>query len=316
MRNIFVITLLAGSALSSAAYAQDNNASEVEADVIVEPDAPAIKMNVPEPTVEVDQAAPDVFVSQPQPIITMTQPAPTITVDIPKPTITVRMPDPNVNVDMAQPEVSVSQGEPTVAIDDSGNAAVAVADDTDQANVTVEQANANVQLRQSNQRPQISYEREHANVVVNQEVGAPEIIYQNADGSPMADTGNTAAAGQQQSTATDNETMAINPSAPGQREVTVAVITDYDVMDATGEALGEIDEVVKIGNRLFAVVEVGGVLGIGEKQVAIPLSSLVATESGMTAPNVSKSQVEALEDFDDDQYAELEDGMIITVGEQ
>lgn len=94
------------------------------------------------------------------------------------------------------------------------------------------------------------------------------------------------------------------------------MITDYNVLDANGEALGEINEAVKIDNRLCAVVEVGGVLGIGAKNVAIPLSSMTATEWGMTAPNDSKSQVEVLEDFDGDQYPELEDGMMITVGEQ
>ncbi|MEF2551867.1 PRC-barrel domain-containing protein [Aurantimonas sp. A2-1-M11] len=340
MRNIFVVTLLAGSALSATAFAQDNT----EADVVVQPDAPVIKMDVPEPNVTVDQAAPDVSVSQPQPIITMTQPAPTITVNIPKPTITVRMPDPDVNVDMAQPEVSVSQGEPTVAVDDSGSAAVATDDGTDQANVQVDAAAANVMVRNSDQRPQINYESEEAQVTVNQEEGEPNIVYQNADGSPMdgsqamADVTEDDAERVQEDAAaadpatgklapvsgtddaammseTDNATMAINPSSTGQVQLTVEQITDYSIVGANGEVLGDIESVVEVNNRLFAVIGSGGFLGLGEKQVAIPLSSLVATEQGMMAPSVSESQVDALEEFDADDYPELEENMSITVGE-
>ena len=339
MRNIFVVTLLAGSALTGTAFAQDNNSENANstADVVVQPDAPAVKVDVPEPDVQVNQADPNVSVSQPQPTITVNQPAPTISVDIPQPTITVRMPDPNVDVEMAQPEVSVSQGEPRVSVDDSGNAAVETSDDRDeQANVTVDQANANVQVRQSDQRPQIRYESEDAQVSVNQEKGEPKIIYQNADGSPMDGSEDMAAEREQQSnaatqnrqervtsdeaagerSATDNETMAINPGASSEREMTVEEVTDYDIIGANDEVLGDIQEIVKVDNRLFAVIGSGGFLGLGEKEVAIPLSSLMATDRGMIAPNVTESQIDALSEFDDDQYPELEDETRITVGQQ
>ena len=330
MRNIFVVTLLAGSALTGTAFAQDNNSENANstADVVVQPDAPAVKVDVPEPNVQVNQANPDVSVSQPQPTITVNQPAPTIT---------VRMPDPNVDVEMAQPEVSVSQGEPQVSVDDSGNAAVETSDDGDeQANVTVDQANANVQVRQSEQRPQIRYQSEDAKVSVNQEKGEPKIIYQNADGSPMDGSEDTAADRQQQSnaasqdrqervtsdeaagerSATDNETMAINPGSSSEREMTVEEVTDYDIIGANGEVLGDIQEIVKVDNRLFAVIGSGGFLGLGEKEVAIPLSSLMATDRGMIAPNVTESQIDALSEFDDDQYPELDGETRITVGQQ
>ena len=339
MRNIFVVTLLAGSALTGTAFAQDNNSENANstADVVVQPDAPAVKVDVPEPDVQVNQADPNVSVSQPQPTITVNQPAPTISVDIPQPTITVRMPDPNVDVEMAQPEVSVSQGEPRVSVDDSGNAAVETSDDgAEQANVTVDQANANVQVRQSDQRPQIRYQSEDAKVSVNQEKGEPKIIYQNADGSPMDGSEDTAADPQQQGnaasqdrqervtaeetagerSATDNETMAINPGSSSEREMTVEEVTDYDIIGANGEVLGDIQEIVKVDNRLFAVIGSGGFLGLGEKEVAIPLSSLMATDRGMIAPNVTESQIDALSEFDDDQYPELEDETRITVGQQ
>ena len=339
MRNIFVVTLLAGSALTGTAFAQDNNSENANstADVVVQPDAPAVKVDVPEPDVQVNQADPNVSVSQPQPTITVNQPAPTISVDIPQPTITVRMPDPNVDVEMAQPEVSVSQGEPRVSVDDSGNAAVETSDDGDeQANVTVDQANANVQVRQSDQRPQIRYQSEDAKVSVNQEKGEPKIIYQNADGSPMDGSEDTAADRQQQSnaasqdrqervtseetagerSATDNETMAINPGSSSEREMTVEEVTDYDIIGANGEVLGDIQEIVKVDNRLFAVIGSGGFLGLGEKEVAIPLSSLMATDRGMIAPNVTESQIDALSEFDDDQYPELDGETRITVGQQ
>ncbi len=90
-----------------------------------------------------------------------------------------------------------------------------------------------------------------------------------------------------QSTSTGTQTTAYNPE-------------DYDgkdVVNAQGDKVGEVDKlVVSTGDqKVYAVVGVGGFLGIGEKDVAIPLEQLqpqgenLALSSGMTKDELKNS---------------------------
>lgn len=57
-----------------------------------------------------------------------------------------------------------------------------------------------------------------------------------------------------------------------------------DVVNASGESIGEIDDLLldKSGRVASAVIGVGGFLGIGEKRVAMPFVSLTFTTTGTT----------------------------------
>lgn len=70
-----------------------------------------------------------------------------------------------------------------------------------------------------------------------------------------------------------------------------------DVKNATGDKIGEIEDVVldKLSNNImFAVVGFGGFLGMGEKYHPIPWSSLNYNESeGSYIVNFTKDQLES-----------------------
>ena len=70
-----------------------------------------------------------------------------------------------------------------------------------------------------------------------------------------------------------------------------------DVKNATGDKIGEIEDVVldKLSNNImFAVVGFGGLLGMGEKYHPIPWSSLNYNESeGSYIVNFTKDQLES-----------------------
>ena len=345
-------TMMIPAAIAQDTQNQTNNAagsqandSEGGADVVVDPDDPAVRVDVPEPDVTVDQAQPTVSVSQPQPEIIVRQPAPRVTVEIPKPNITVRMPEPNVDVNQQAPQVSVSQGEPQVSIGEQADAEVRRPGGSETADVNIQRSSqANITMQNANQRPNIRYEREDAEVTVNQEQGEPNITYENADGSQMSsDQQSEMRQGNQQSSNAqsaqnamersdaDNAQMqansgggqdqeganvAVNESAAQEIGLTVDELTEYNIVGENGNVLGDIQNIVNVDDQLYAVVGSGGFLGLGEKTVAIPLSGLVVRGNDFVAPNISESQVEALQEFDVSQYETLPEDRQITVGSE
>lgn len=83
-------------------------------------------------------------------------------------------------------------------------------------------------------------------------------------------------------------------------------LDDVTVVLSTGEEIGEIDEVgfsAQHGERV-AVVEVGGFLGIGEKDIAVPFSKLTKNADGNAQITMSRSEIEAAAEFDDEWLEE------------
>lgn len=64
---------------------------------------------------------------------------------------------------------------------------------------------------------------------------------------------------------------------------TVGDITGRDVVDATGEVIGNVEMVVEQSDGKAAVIGIGGFLGIGEHDVAIPVADLTIDAEGRLA---------------------------------
>lgn len=82
--------------------------------------------------------------------------------------------------------------------------------------------------------------------------------------------------------------------------VDVDTLEDTDIVDASGETIGEVDEVLMDDEGLIVAVsaEVGGFLGLGDKEVVIDLGML--TQSGdKLAVDMTEEQVESLPAWDD-----------------
>lgn len=86
-------------------------------------------------------------------------------------------------------------------------------------------------------------------------------------------------------------------------------LDDKDVVNSAGDEIGEIDEIVlsKRDNQLYAVVEVGGFLGMGEKEVVIPLKELQMRDGKLWAPLTASTQeqIKSLPEYDESQYQEV-----------
>jgi sporulation protein YlmC with PRC-barrel domain len=76
-------------------------------------------------------------------------------------------------------------------------------------------------------------------------------------------------------------------------------IVGSPVVNDTNEKIGEIEDLLVEPNDkvLFAVVSVGGFLGMGEHLVVVPFSSLKITGESVMLPGGSKDALKALPEF-------------------
>jgi hypothetical protein len=72
------------------------------------------------------------------------------------------------------------------------------------------------------------------------------------------------------------------------------------VYNSTNEKIGSLDDLIVGKDRvLFAIIQVGGFLGIGSRLVAVPYTSLQISADGkrITLPNATKEQLQSLPEF-------------------
>jgi uncharacterized protein YrrD len=72
------------------------------------------------------------------------------------------------------------------------------------------------------------------------------------------------------------------------------------VVNTSNEKIGELDDLIVSKDRvLFAIIEVGGFLGLGSHLVAVPYSSLQISDEGrrIVLPGATKAQLKALAEF-------------------
>ena len=105
----------------------------------------------------------------------------------------------------------------------------------------------------------------------------------------------TVALAQQSWTEIDDDALMVEPLG-----MTVGDLDGAAVYDSTGERIGELDDILmgSDGTSMAASLDVGGFLGIGERDVAVPVTDLTPSDDGFTV-NLSREQLEALPEFDD-----------------
>ena len=92
-------------------------------------------------------------------------------------------------------------------------------------------------------------------------------------------------------------TVDVNTVAQGYR---VSKLAGSGVTNENNEKIGTIDDFVIARNRsLFAVLQVGGFLGLGGHLVAVPYDSLVIDDEGskIQLPGASKEELKKLTEF-------------------
>lgn len=86
------------------------------------------------------------------------------------------------------------------------------------------------------------------------------------------------------------------------------------ILQEDGEDVGTIGDIVSNGDHLFAIIEHGGFLGIGEDRIAVPLNRLGLRGDDVVLLGLSEEQIEHIPDYDYDSDQALEDEEKIKIG--
>lgn len=94
---------------------------------------------------------------------------------------------------------------------------------------------------------------------------------------------------------------------PAMSDWTVDDLVGKNVLSSKGEDVGEIDYVIKRDGKVAGVVGVGGFLGIGEHDVAVPLSQFGLTPEGeLQLDSKTEAQLRNMPDLDESGINPLE----------
>ena len=98
---------------------------------------------------------------------------------------------------------------------------------------------------------------------------------------------------------------------PGPQVMAADTLTGNDVRDDANEKLGDITDImldVPTGRVAYAVMSVGGVLGVGNKLFAIPWSAMqLDTQNKCFRLNVAKARFDEAPGFDKDHWPTMAD---------
>jgi sporulation protein YlmC with PRC-barrel domain len=196
--------------------------------------------------------------------IQVQQPAPEVTVQQPAPQITVQQPAPDVTIQQPEPTVTVQQPEP---------------------NVTVQQAEPNVEVQQQGE-PNVQVQQAEQPDVTVRQPGTEQ-----AEGAMQP--------GEQPATAAAATEPMWYSDMRGEE------IIGQTLYGSNGEEIGEIDNVVMSqgGSTPEVLVGVGGFLGIGERDVAIPLNEIQMQGDRLTTA-MTKDEIGGMEPYDESGYQE------------
>ncbi|KIT15457.1 PRC-barrel domain-containing protein [Jannaschia aquimarina] len=77
-------------------------------------------------------------------------------------------------------------------------------------------------------------------------------------------------------------------------DTAVGDLVGADVLAADGDPIGEVERLVDVRGEVLAIVGVGGFLGFGEHDVAIPLREFVQAEDSLSLSAYTRSDLQAM----------------------
>jgi hypothetical protein len=200
------------------------------------------------------------------PEVQVQQPAPQIQVEQPQPTINVQQPPPQVTVTQPPPQVTVQQPPPQV---------------------TVEQPKPEVNVQQA--QPKVEVQPQGQPNVQVQPPAQPEVTVTQPGAQPQG------------------EPPAATAATEGDRwysSLRGEEIIGQTLYGANGEEIGEVSNLVAKpgGTSPDLLVGVGGFLGIGEREVAVPLNEVQMGTDNRLTTGMTKEQIEAMQPYDKNSY--------------
>ena len=95
-------------------------------------------------------------------------------------------------------------------------------------------------------------------------------------------------------------------------DMTASDLEGQTVYGNDGDAVGDIQNIVRTSDGLAAVVGAGGFLGLGEQRVAIPMDRLTITDGELMLQNLTDDEIRDLPAFNDGDAEELDGEFVLT----
>ncbi|MBY0226896.1 MAG: PRC-barrel domain-containing protein [Hyphomicrobium sp.] len=219
--------------------------------------------------------------------ITVQRAAPSVTVSRGQPEITIQQQRPIVTVEIPPPRVTVRMPEPDV-------------------NVVTNQQEPNVQYSEQNTKPKVNYETAEPQVNVRQSKQSPEVNIERTGQS----------GGRESVQSSGSNQAAASQSSSSQARISVDDLTDMSLYTERGELIGDVERVVRNSNGATRViVGHGGILGMGEKQIAVDIDKVFKSGDYLYAKGLSQTAASGMPewneqagvtDLDDDQTLNIE----------
>lgn len=320
-----------------------------EPEVDVDVPAPNVRVTTGQPQVSVQEGESTIEVSQDQPTISVEIPEIIVRVEIPAPKLYVRRGEPSVQVSAADPQVEVEQGDPTVSVT-QGEPEIAIDLDLEEGEAATEQANADTssggeagvggqvrvaaaeptvelvrpegeaQIEYASSQATVEYEPAEPQVQVNvssqprveiARVGEVEVVYEDdqqreARRQQMAEEREA-----EDRQASNDQQRQQQPAGELPEQVTIAELLGKDVVGEDGEDLGSPEAFVRQDGKMLMVLSHGGFLGLGDKEVSIPLNRVVFTPDALRVRGMTEADVEQAATFEYNEEARVEDDHVI-----
>lgn len=306
--------------------------NQPQPEILVRQAQPTVRVQMPQPTITINQPQPEIIVRMPEPDVAFNVPEPQIEVRQRQPEVEVQQGQPQVRVDMQEPEVNVAErGEAQVQVE-RGQPVIRRTNEDVQPRVNIEQAEPNVRYEAA--EPNIEFENQGEPNVRFTSSGEPNIRVErmgeagnrqgneagNRQGNAAAQQANRNAQAQQAAGQDDERTGSIGNAqrlSPAARErlgladenepsmsmvsSQVGDLVDRDVVNARGQELGSVERLVMRNDRAYVVLSHGGFLGLGEREVALPLDRLSLSPQGrdeLVVRGLSEADMDELPRFD------------------
>ena len=299
---------------------------------------------VREQPAQITVGMPTITIEQPAPEIVITMPAPGVDVAMAEPQVEVRQAPPRVSVAVPEPRVDLNlravagetneevrtrvtrergaareeQGLRLIERGDQGaDANVYVAEVEPQVQVTGMDGEAQVDVQDA--EPNVRFEGAEPEVTVT---GEPEIRFERT-GEPQVRIERAGAEGEDQAQRFA-DTTGEDRAEPGEtrRErrarraaaasgataaMTVGDVTGRTVYGTNGEEVGDIERVIRMDGQVYAVVEHGGFLGLGDTDIPVPVGDLRMDGDRLVASNLTSDRAEQMQANDIDRGEDLDD---------
>jgi hypothetical protein len=114
---------------------------------------------------------------------------------------------------------------------------------------------------------------------------------------------------------TETETATVTTDSSGIygafAQIPVAEIVGMNVRDGAGESLGNVEQLVSFDGEPNAILGIGGFLGLGQHEVAIPLNRFEMSEDALILPDATREELEAMQEWDGETGTEMQTDLTV-----